>query len=219
VLYLSPPTGSPKVHDAMRAGRLGLIATPAQGNDLTDLIAAGVPYAMDNGRFGDGWPGTAAWRGWVRRTVARYGQPLFVVVPDCPFDAVGTLEWWGDHLDTVRLVDAPAAFAAQNGSENGLVPWQDLRPGDVLFLAGDTEWKLGPAARALTREALGRGLLAHMGRVNGENRFAYADAIGCGTADGGKLRFGPDENLPLVLAWDTRVTTWQPLFDVKGLNA
>jgi hypothetical protein len=203
------------VHEAMRAGILGLIDTPAQGNDLWPLIRDGVPYAMDNGRFGNGWPGSAAWRGWIRRNLDRYGKPLFVVVPDCPFDALGTLDWWHDHAADVDAIGVPKAFAAQNGSEDGLVPWADLNPGDVLFIAGDTAWKVGPAARALAGEAIDRGLRVHMGRVNSEERIVYADAIGCHTADGGLLRYGPDENLPDVKAWDRRLNTWGTLFDLE----
>lgn len=41
----------------------------------------------------------------------------------------------------------------------------------------------------------------HMGRVNSERRLRYADAIGCDSADGTYLAFGPDVNLPDVLAW------------------
>jgi hypothetical protein len=40
-----------------------------------------------------------------------------------------------------------------------------------------------------------------MGRVNSERRYRYARAIGCDSVDGTKLVFGPDENLPQVLAW------------------
>jgi hypothetical protein len=54
-----------------------------------------------------------------------------------------------------------------------------------------------------------------MGRVNSEERIVYADAIGCHTADGGLLRYGPDENLPDVKAWDRRLNTWGTLFDLE----
>lgn len=40
-----------------------------------------------------------------------------------------------------------------------------------------------------------------MGRVNSERRYRYALAIGCDSADGTYLTFGPDQNLPDVLAW------------------
>jgi hypothetical protein len=42
-------------------------------------------------------------------------------------------------MPRIRQLGIPAA----SGSEAGLVPWEDL---DVLFLAGSTAWKIGPAA-------------------------------------------------------------------------
>jgi hypothetical protein len=72
---------------------------------------------------------------------------------------------------------------------------------DVLFIGGDTEWKLGPVASDLAAQAKRRGKWVHMGRVNSEKRLRYADAIGCDSADGTYLTFGPDVNLPKTLAW------------------
>ena len=72
---------------------------------------------------------------------------------------------------------------------------------DVLFIGGSTAWKLGPHARQLVGEAKARGKRVHMGRVNSGRRYRYAHAIGCDTVDGTYLTFGPDKNLPAVLAW------------------
>jgi hypothetical protein len=55
---------------------------------------------------------------------------------------------------------------------------------DALFIGGSTDWKLGPAARTLVREAKRRGLWVHMGRVNSLKRIAYAAEIGCDSIDG-----------------------------------
>ena len=71
----------------------------------------------------------------------------------------------------------------------------------MLFIGGTTEWKLGRHARALVREAKQRGKHVHMGRVNSAKRYRYAEAIGCDSADGTFLTFGPDANLPRLLAW------------------
>lgn len=63
------------------------------------------------------------------------------------------------------------------------------------------EWKLGTAAREIVAEAKARGKWVHMGRLNSERRYEYARAIGCDSADGTYLTFGPDVNLPKLIAW------------------
>ena len=105
---------------------------------------------------------------------------------------------------------APVALAAQNGSECITLPFDDF---DVLFLGGDTIWKLGPHARRLTAEARARGKHVHMGRVNSLKRLRYADAIGCDSADGTFLAFGPDRNLPELLGWLRDVNDQHTLWD------
>jgi hypothetical protein len=98
---------------------------------------------------------------------------------------------------------------AQDGLESLPVPWGDF---DALFIGGTTGWKLGPHAREIAAEAKRRGKWVHMGRVNSERRCRYAAAIGCDSVDGTKLVFGPDVNLPQVLAW-ARLSDHAPLFE------
>lgn len=176
------------------------MTTPAQGNHLPE----GARFACDNGKFGKGWPGTDAWFAWLTGTVEQYGagRCLWAVAPDVPFDAVGTLAESRPWLARIRDLGIPAAFAAQDGSENDLIPWGGF---DVLFLAGSTEWKVSPAAARLASEAKARGLAVHMGRVNSLRRLTIASTFGCDSADGTYLAFGPDKNLPKVLAWLTEV--------------
>lgn len=181
----------------MSAGRLGCMTTPAQGNRIPD----GALYACDNGRFGKGWPGASAWWAWLTHTVVRYGADrcLWAVAPDVPMDATATLAESTPWLPSIRELGVPSAFAAQDGAEApGMVPWDDI---DVLFLAGSTEWKTGPAAARLATEARARGLSVHMGRVNSARRLRLASWFGCDTADGTYLAFGPDRNLPRLLGW------------------
>jgi hypothetical protein len=47
----------------------------------------------------------------------------------------------------------------------------------------------------------------HCGRVNSWKRLAYAESIGCTSADGTYLTFGPEINLPKLLGWHDRLTT------------
>lgn len=207
MLYLATPSG-PNVRAAMSAGLIGCMTTPAQGNVIPDDAV----YACDNSRFGcDGkgrnWPGLDRWWNWLTRTVTRYGADrcLWALAPDVPFDAAGTLAESRQWLARIRELGIPAAFAAQNGCENGLIPWGEF---DVLFLAGgpiagegSPEWKLSPVAQRLAEEARERGLTVHMGRVNSQKRLRIAEDFGCTSADGTFLAFGPDINLPQLADW------------------
>ena len=195
VRYLGTPSG-PEVRAAMSAGLIGCMTTPAQGNVIPD----GAMYACDNGKFGKGWPGDTRWYEWLARTVDRYGPErcLWAVAPDVPFDAAGTLAESLPWLARIRELGIPAAFAAQDGCDQLGVPWDDF---DVLFIAGSTDWKTGPVAEQLAREARARGKGIHMGRVNSCQRLRTAEWFGCDTADGTFLAFGPDKNLPQLLDW------------------
>ncbi|MFD9825699.1 hypothetical protein [Streptomyces violascens] len=206
VLYLATPSG-PEVRAAMRAGLLACMTTPAQCNVIPD----GALYACDNGKFGKGWPGAEKWFAWLQATADRYGRGrcLWAVAPDVPMDAEATLAESLPWLEPIRALGLPAAFAAQDGSEHGLIPWGRF---DVLFLAGSTPWKTGPAAQRLALEARERGLAVHMGRVNSRRRLRIAQAFGCTSCDGTYLAFGPTTNLPRLLAWMDELHTTPTLF-------
>jgi len=178
----------------MGAQTIGYIDTPAQGNRRPP----GVVWCADNGRFGKGWPGPEKWFDWLTRNAGDAGSCLFATAPDVVGDAAATLEESLPWLPKIRALGYPAAFVAQDGLEDLVTPWEEF---DVLFLGGSTEWKLGAAARVLVAEAKARGKRVHMGRVNSEKRYRYALGIGCDSADGTYLTFGPDVNLPDVLAW------------------
>jgi hypothetical protein len=195
VLYLGTPSG-PEIRAAMSAGELGCMTTPAQGNRIPE----GAWYACDNGKFGKGWPGAEAWFEWLTRTVERYGADrcLWAVAPDVPFDAAGTLVESLPWLAAIRELGIPAAFAAQDGCDLLGLPWDDF---DVLFLAGSTEWKIGPVACRLSQEAHARGKAVHMGRVNSQRRLRIAEDFGCDSADGTYLAFGPEKNLARLTGW------------------
>ncbi|RPK74484.1 hypothetical protein [Streptomyces sp. ADI95-17] len=195
MLYLGTPSG-PDVQNAMRAGLLGCMTTPAQGNVIPD----GTPIGADNGCFGNNYPGDDEWFDWLDSRIVRYGADrfLFAVAPDVPFDAAGTLAKSLPWLGRIRGLGVQAAFAAQDGCDELGVPWDAF---DVLFLAGSTEWKIGPIAERLSREAKERGKRVHMGRVNSLRRLRIAEWFGCDTADGTYLAFGPDKNLARLRGW------------------
>jgi hypothetical protein len=211
VQYFANPS-TPPVREAMQRGELAMIATPKQGNRLPD----GVEWCADNGCFGKGYPGDDAWFAWLESfTVEQRARCAFAVAPDVVGDATATRARSTPWLERIRALGYPPAFVAQNGAEHVGVPWDGF---DVLFLGGDTEWKLGRHARALVAEARARGKRVHMGRVNSARRMRYAAAIGCDTADGTYIAFGPDTNLPDVLAWLRGVNDTPALIDPLHLT-
>lgn len=193
MLYFATASG-PLVREAMDEGKLGQIVTPAAGNRLE----AGRRWCGDNSVFGNKYPGDAEYHAWIRRFVQHREMCSFIVAPDVVCDARATLERSSPHFEPIRGMGFPVALVGQNGLEDLSVPWGRF---DALFLGGDDAWKLGVAARDLVAEARSRRKWVHMGRVNSRRRLVYADSIGCDSADGTYLAFGPRTNLPKLLSW------------------
>lgn len=174
---------------------LGFIVTPHMGNkiDLSREV-----WGADNGCFtkpewfGDG----SAYLRWLAGKPR--GTCLFATAPDVVGDARATNIRSLPFLPKIRRLGIPAALVAQDGLEEISIPWHAF---DVLFIGGSTEWKLGEACRAIVAEANARGKWVHMGRVNSAKRLRYAEDIGCDSADGTFLAFGPTKNLPRLLGW------------------
>lgn len=178
----------------MTKGLLGQICTPAAGN----RTVSGVDWCADNAVYGGKYPGDEAYLAWLTKRHWAADRCRFAVAPDVVGDAKATLERSAPMLEAIRGLGYPVALAAQNGLEDLTVPWGEF---DVLFLGGDTAWKIGPHAHALTAEARARGKWVHMGRVNSRRRLQAAAHMGCDSADGTYLAFGPDLNLPNLLGW------------------
>ncbi len=225
--YYANPCGS-AVEDAIRAGLLALIDTPYQGSTRTTrrLRIDGVPWCADNGAFAARWTEDVWWR-WLTAQTPYAATCDFAVAPDVVGAAAATLELAEDWCPRIRDLGYRVALVAQNGLEELPVPWGEF---DVLFLGGSleclpcmyvydlprkpkrnepcphcgrllTEWKLGPHAATIAALAVLRGVPVHCGRVNSRKRLAYARTIGCSSADGTFLTFGPDKNLPQLLGW------------------
>lgn len=203
MLYLANPCG-PDVIAAMKSGAIGYIDTPAQGNARPD----GVTWCADNGCFSDRWD-ERKWWAFLVKNAHRSSSCLFAVAPDVVGDAAATLAKSEPWFSRIAELGYPAALVAQDGQEDLPVPWDQI---DALFIGGSTEWKLGHAARVLVAEAKTRGKHVHMGRVNSRRRFEYALAIGCDSVDGTYLTFGPDRNLPKIVAWN-ELNNHSPLFE------
>jgi len=202
--YFANPS-SARARDAMAAGLIDVIETPKQGNVPVD----GAVWCADNGCFGKGYPGDEEWFRWLEANSTRAGTCVFAVAPDVVGDAAATLTRSAPWLPRIRELGYPAAFVAQDGLEDLVIPWDTF---DVLFIGGSTEWKLGPQARAVVSDAKARGKWVHMGRVNSLKRLRYADAIGCDSADGTYLTYAPDANLPDILNWVREVNGQGDLF-------
>jgi hypothetical protein len=177
----------------MRAGCLGQIVTPAEGKQPVD----GAEWIADNSVFSGKYPGDEQYLAWLTG-LPHKDRCRFAVAPDVVGDAGATLARSRPMLGPIRALGLPVAYVAQNGATVETLPWDEF---DALFIGGDTDWKLGPEARVLIAEARRRGKWAHMGRVNSMARLQRAADSGCDSADGTYLAFGPDVNLPKVLAW------------------
>jgi len=179
---------------------VGLMAQPRSAvlGHAADYSAG---YAFDNGAFGAFLRGTPfdvpAWE----RQLAKLPDGLcrFVVVPDVVGNHDGTRASWDLHAGTVHTTGRPAAFVLQNGcTDLSQVP----NNADAVFIGGDDTYKLGADAARVGWQARGHGLWVHMGRVNSASRFCRALAMGCDSADGTFLRFGPvQQQIDRVTAW------------------
>jgi hypothetical protein len=195
VLYFGNPS-TQQSREAMNAGSLGCIITPAQGN----VLPLNVRWCADNGCFGKGYPGDDKWINWLAKFRSHADRCVFAVAPDVVGDAVATLARSAPWLPQIRELGFPAALVAQDGLEDLDVPWDSF---DVLFIGGSTDWKLSDAARVIITEAKRRGKWVHMGRVNTGRRYNYARAIGCDSADGTTIAQFP-RTLRDVLGWHAR---------------
>lgn len=215
MLYLTGASNPAAIAAAATEPLLGVLAQP--GNALHRKAGSYAACGIDNGGFGLALKGAdwtdelvADYLAYLGRVVAEQGTDgiLFATAPDVLrlVDGIGVV---GDHAGTVarsaailpliRDLGIPAAFVGQDGAElDEDLDWDSF---DVLFLGGSDAWKLGEGAAKLVAEAKRRGKWVHMGRVNSYKRYAYAASIGCDSADGTFLAFGPAKNLPRLLGW------------------
>lgn len=126
-----------------------------------------------------------------------HNRTLFATAPDVVGDHAATVERSGQMLRRIRELGYKPAFVAQDGWDAATTPWEDF---DCLFVGGSTEFKFRGGRRAVYA-AKRLGKWAHMGRVNSLDRLRAAVSIGCDSADGTFLKFGPDVNTPRLLRW------------------
>ncbi len=200
MIYLSGHVGD------MRHPRLGFIMTFRRG--LRQRIPDDAAFAADNGCFtaSNNYSDDGYLRFLDQLPVDRC---LFATAPDVVGDHAATVERSLPMLRRIRAAGFPVAFIAQDGWSEETTPWDEF---DALFVGGTTEFKFR-GGRLAVHAARQRGKRTHMGRVNSLDRLAAAAAIGCDSADGTFLRFGPDVNTPRLFAWLDRLTREPMLID------
>lgn len=175
--------------------RLGFILTPDTPYRLPD----GVLWAADSGCYAR--PDAFSMDRYLTFLETRADQRtwcLFATAPDRVGDAETTLAQYGEAATALHSLGYKAALVGQDGMEHHPIPWGRM---ECFFVGGTTRWKLSESAYQLAAQARQRGKWLHMGRVNGFPRLKAAQAAGFDSADGTKLAFGPDTNLPIVLRW------------------
>lgn len=193
VLYLANASNE-LVRQAMRTGELGQITTPRERRPPLP----GVTWAADNGCFGKGYPGDDAYLAWLRRHSPAASRCLFATAPDVVGDAEATAKRSAHMLAPIRELGYPVAYVLQDGQQDVPVPWEDI---DAVFLGGSDDFKLGPVAAGLAREAKTRGKYVHVGRVNSYKRLSYSRSLGADSADGTFVNKAPHHNLGRMRVW------------------
>ena len=226
IRYLSGCTNPLTAAAAHDQPRLGLLAQP--GNSVHLQAAHYQRWAIDNGVFGKARRGhtwgeadTDHYLRYLTRVTNRVdcSGVLFATAPDVltfrdgePFgDAWLTWFQSAPVFSRIRDLGLPAALVAQDGIADA-DPTSDAHWDmfDAVFLGGSDAFKTGEEAAAFVREAKRRGKWVHMGRVNGIGRLQRAQQMGCDSADGTFIGFGPDVNLPKLLDWLARTELVEP---------
>ncbi len=184
----------------------------AENRALTAWLADPEGYEARRRRGGTLAEKLEAYEAWLQTfTPEQRDACLFATAPDKPF--IGEHAWDEAHWAAIqwspwlRAQGYRVAMVAQDGLEAHLheVHWAAI---DCLFIGGSTEWKLsGEAARCAAHARQHHGKWVHMGRVNSARRLEWARAIGCDSADGTFLGYGPDRNVPQLERWMDSLAT------------
>lgn len=168
--HADPDTGA-AVHE-----NLGRLIQPRHTSSIEKTAHAGITWAADN----DCFQGLNVHEFELMLDRIK-GLPgcKFVTVPDKVADAFVTarmFETWAPALERRGL---PVGLVLQNGIDD-LLPWlsRSWHRLDAVFIGGDDDFKLGPVAAGIAREAHARGLWVHWGRVNTKGRIKYIAETG-----------------------------------------
>ena len=200
-IFMTPPCSDP-IPSYIRAGRLGMIVTPAQGNKIHPDYQHVI---VDNGVYGDTYPGDGPYLAMLAGIREELGEAadnlVFATAPDVVGDHWATWARSRAMLPRIRALGYAAAYVAQDGMEadHCCSMWDEF---DALFIGGSTEWKLSAEAAQLARAARDMGKWVHVGRVSSLMRYVHAAVeMRAHSVDGTYLTKGPDKNLDNVLSW------------------
>jgi len=204
MLYLTG-TAHRRLHDVPG---IGMMLSPASSK----AVPAGMPWAADNGCFGDRYVGDDAFLTWLDGR-DRAGC-LFAVAPDVVGSAFFTWLRSESMLPRIRALGYRVALAAQNGWQPDPIEWDAF---DAVLMGGDDAFKLGDEGRQAAADALAHGKWLHMGRVNSWQRLAYAAGLGCESADGTTIKYRPSRYVPEIRRWMARINS--PMLDLGDCDA
>lgn len=175
---------------------IGVMIGPRQGG--LRPIEEGRKFGVDNDSFHGKFEMDSFTRH-LERLEPYKDNCLFVAVPDFVDDPDSTVALFKHYLRTFELDGRfPLAFVAQTGA----VP-EDMQGANVLFLAGQDRWRMGPAGDDLIRAAKEEyGIPVHVGRANSEQRVLHFAARGVDSLDGTYLSYrGLDLGLEEIGGW------------------
>lgn len=209
---LTVTTAHPSLHEHPGHGqqvhpRLGRLLQPRHTSSAEKTAEAGIPWAADNDCFQGLDP--HAFNRMLDRITGLPGC-RFVTVPDVVGDAYETARQFEVWVPALERRGLPVGLVLQNGIDRPSVArwldrtWHRL---DAVFVGGDDEFKLGPLAAELCREAQARGLWVHWGRVNSRKRMKHCMETGaCDSMDGSMWARFRKTHLDKGLRWLDELT-------------
>jgi hypothetical protein len=155
---------------------VGQLLTPLTRYQLRDPARK---WAMDNGFFAQAK--IDAYLALLEREKHHQENCLFVTLPDVVGCARRTLEVFEIWRKRPELQGWKLALVCQDGQEHLPIPWDDIA---AVFIGGSTGWKCGDHAAHIIKAAKALGMWAHVGRVNGPERWDHFEKLGADSVDG-----------------------------------
>lgn len=166
-------------------------------------LDSGCRWMMDNGAFSGNFDEAR----WIKRMelYQKYTKTCYgIIAPDAVIldkrgdfvcgDWRETLNRLAYYAPIIRTLGFPVAYAVQDNHPLDAMPWNLL---DVIFVAGNDDWKTSYQMEQIAIEAKRRGIWVHVGRVSSQKRIRatwWADS------------------------WDGTTFKWEPAKKYRRLN-